>query len=207
MKNNRLARLQALRIGGRRLLLPGLILCALCLIAGATLTFYVAQGTAFNVISTPVLQIALRETTTDGLPYPEEGVSGLMPGTQLDKRVWVENTGSVEAYVRVGISLRMNDTLMPMDNEAITLDIDTDHWTHQKEGADDFYYYNEALGPGGQTSALFTQAAVSGNLPNRYKRARLEIVVTVQAVQASDNGTNALDATGYGLEQEGESGT
>ena len=77
----------------RKILLAAVAVICLSLLGVGTLAYFTSDGTAHNVITTGGVDIELIETTDDGKPFPEEGISGVMPGESVTKRVTVKNTG------------------------------------------------------------------------------------------------------------------
>ena len=178
----------------KRIFVIAAILCIAAILTTGTLAFFTAEKTAFNVITTGTLEMKLVEETTDGRPFPEDGVSGVMPGQVVDKVVYVENTGNVDFYARIALEM----TATASDGSALSvehmlLDIDTENWT-EKDG---FYYYNSAVRPGEATEPLFRTVTFDTAMGNKYMDARFEIDVVAQTVQSRNNGNNALEASGW----------
>lgn len=185
------------RMGGQRLIsLICLVVCCAALIASGTLAFYSAEETAKNVMKTGKLDIDLKEETDGGEPWPEEGFEDIMPGMDVTKVVYGVNTGTMDVWLRV----MLEKTITPAEGveaelnfEKITLDINTADWT-EKDG---IYYYNKPLRPGEESAPLFTKVHFGEELGNEYMNAKAEIEVTMQAVQANNNGESALTASGW----------
>ncbi len=185
------------RMGGQRLIsLICLVVCCAALIASGTLAFYSAEETAKNVMKTGKLDIDLKEETDGGDPWPEEGFEDIMPGMDVTKVVYGVNTGTMDVWLRV----MLEKTITPAEGveaelnfEKITLDINTADWT-EKDG---IYYYNKPLRPGEESAPLFTKVHFGEELGNEYMNAKAEIEVTMQAVQANNNGESALTASGW----------
>lgn len=180
----------------RRLLLFALLACIVAIVAGGTLAYFTAEKTAYNVITTGRLSMNLREETTGGRPFPEDGVTGILPGQTVDKKVYVVNDGSVDFYARIALDKVITDAAGRKDTlnfNHIRLDINTADWT-EKDG---YYYYNRALKPGEATEPLFNTVSFDTKLSNDYMNARVEIHVDAQAVQSRNNGGSALEATGW----------
>lgn len=173
-----------------------LIVCCTALIASGTLAFYNAEESAKNVMKTGRLDIVLEEETDGGLPWPEEGFSGIVPGMDVTKIVYGSNTGTVDVWLRV----ILEKTVVPAEGveaelsfDRITLNINTENWT-EKDG---IYYYNKPLPAGEKSVPLFTNVHFGEQLGNEYMNATAIIDVTMQAVQAGNNGDSALTATGW----------
>lgn len=172
------------------------IICAMAVLATGTAAYFVAEETAYNVITTGYLHMDLVEETTGGAPWPEEGVQGVMPAMDVDKVVYVENVGSVPFFTR--ISLENQITPAPgvtaeLTFEHISLDLNTEQWIEQ----DGFYYYYRILEPGEKTEPLFTKVSFAPEMGNEYQNATVEVYVLAQAVQSANNGTDPLAALGW----------
>ncbi|MGN0745866.1 MAG: SipW-dependent-type signal peptide-containing protein [Aristaeellaceae bacterium] len=180
----------------RRLVLLALVLCIAAVTATGTLAYFTAEETAYNVITTGVLDMILHETTTGGKPFPKDGLDNLMPGMVVEKRVTVENAGSVEFYLRVAVDKAISPAKgiqAELNFDHITLDMNTADWTLR----DGYYYYNRALLPGETTNPLFTTVTFAPEMGNEYMNARVEINVRAQAVQSRNNGDSPLTAVGW----------
>ena len=171
------------------------ILCCLMLLAGGTLAYFTAEETAFNVITTGSLDMTLHD-----IYNPEDG-KNVMPDTEVDKTVYVENTGNVAFWVRISlekvIEAAEGVTAELKFDEYISLDLDTENWT-EKDG---YYYYNTALEAGESTTKLFTTVSLDKDMGNEYMGAYMEINVKAEAVQSRNNGESALTATGWPTEE------
>lgn len=171
------------------------VLC-LSLLAGGTYAYFTVERTAYNVITMGTLDMELVEETTGGAPWPEEGLSGMMPGMQVDKVAYVRNAGSVPFYARVKVekSVSLADgTPVDAQLDHIVLDINTEAWTEQ----DGWYYYNGALSAGAESVPLFTTVTLAPEMGNEYQLSTIVVNVVAQAVQSGNNGQSALTAQGW----------
>lgn len=66
-------------------------------IAGASLAYFTAEDTADNVFTMKGIKVEINEEFEQG--------SELIPGLDINKDVWVTNTGTSDAYVRVHIAI------------------------------------------------------------------------------------------------------
>ena len=83
----------------RKILLLAMALCMVAILAvGGTLAYFTAEDGADNVFTMGYVDIELEEE------FEQE--SELTPGLDVGKKVWVNNTGSTEAYARVHIAIR-----------------------------------------------------------------------------------------------------
>lgn len=178
----------------RRIILIALLVCFAAVIATGTMAYFTVEETSYNVITTGSISIALHETTTDGEPWPEDGVTGVVPGMSVGKVVTVENDGGIDAHVRIALTGTVTGKDgEPLPYEHITLNINTEYWTEQ----DGFYYYNRALLPGETTEPLFTKVLFEPKMGNDYMDATAKIGVKVYAVQSRNNGETPLEAAGW----------
>lgn len=195
MENQNVKTPNAITIKKRAALIAAIV-CCIAMVAAGSLAYFNAQETAKNVITTGALKMALHDETTDGKPFPEDGISGVVPATTVDKKVYVENVGSVDMYVRIALDKVITPakgSQAELDFSNITLDIDSSKWT-EKDG---YYYYNRALKPGEKTEPLFTKVSFGAELGNDYMDAKVVIDVDAQAVQSKNNTDSALDAKGW----------
>lgn len=184
------------KLSKKRIAVIAAIVCCIALVAAGSLAYFTAEETAYNVITTATLDMTLHEETTGGKPFPEEGITGVMPATEVDKKVYVENTGEADFWCRISIEKSIQaaegvDAKLNFDH--ITLDINTADWT-EKDG---YYYYNRPVKSGEFTEPLFTQVIFGKELGNEYMNATVVIKVHAQTVQCKNNGTSALDAMGW----------
>ena len=179
-----------------RFILVALVIALIATIAGGTLAYFVAEETAYNVITTGKLDVELKEETDGGEPWPEDGFENIEPGDDVTKIVYGENHGTVDFWLRIKLDKTITDANGKTDTlsfDKITIDINTTDWT-EKDG---YYYYNSLVKPGDKTVPLFTKVSFSDDLTNEYMEAKVEINVTMQAVQAKNNGDSALTAAGW----------
>lgn len=180
----------------KRLLLVALIVCCLATAAAGTLAYFTAEETSYNVITTAALDVDLVEETDGGDPWPEEGFNGIEPGMDVTKIAYAENLGDTDAYVRMIV----DKTITPakgvtkeLNFDHITLDINTKDWV-EKDG---IYYYKKVLKAGQKSEPLFSNVHFGVELGNEYMNAKVQINVTMQAVQVQNNGSSALEAAGW----------
>ena len=179
-----------------RLVAIALIAIGLSAVATGTYAYFVAEETAYNVITTGALFMNLVEETEDGKPWPEEGIKDVIPCMDVGKVVYVENRGGVPFFTRIqketvvipgpGVTAELTD-------EYISVDINTECWIEQGG----FYYYYRILQPGEKTEPLFTTVSFAGAMGNEYQNATVEIYVLAQAVQSANNGYDPLMALGW----------
>ena len=178
----------------KKIMILSLIVVCLSLCIGGTLAYFTATETARNVITTGSIEIELNERDAEGNPF--EDVSGVVPGTAVDKIVTVTNTAANECWVRIrvekDIELEQGKTGTP-DLSLLKIDLNTADWT-EKDG---FYYYNRKLNPGDTTIPLFTAVSFDASMDNLYAGGTARVAVTAQAVQAANIGGTDLEAAGW----------
>ncbi len=185
----------------RKLLVIALAVICLFSLTCGTLAYFTASDTAHNVFTSGGLAIDLREwaDTEKMTPFPENGVSGVMPGVDVTKIVEVKNTGANDAYIRVQVSksITLDEGVEAVvDLGLLVIDFDKENWT-EKDG---YYYYNVALKPGEVTKPLFAAVTFDPAMGNEYQNSTATVDVTAQAVQVANNGTSALTAAGWPTE-------
>ena len=182
----------------RKLFTGAVIAICLSLIAYGTLAYFTAEDTARNVITSGGIEIQLREWADKEktTPFPEDEVSGVMPGSEVSKIVEVKNIGESDAYIRVSVEKALalaEGREGGVDLSLVTLDFNTEAWTE----ADGYYYYNSPLKPNETTAPLFTAVSFSADMGNLYQNSSLTVNVTAEATQVANNGASALTANGW----------
>ena len=178
----------------QRMILIAVLLCCAAIFGTGTLAFFTAEETAYNVITTGALSMDLVEETTGGEPWPEGGISGVMPGMEVDKIPYVVNDGGIDFWTRISVEIRVTgENGNALSDEYVTLNINSAKWTER----DGYYYYKGVVEPGDETEPLFTKVTFDTDMHNAYMNARVEIDVNAEAVQSANNGSSALEAGGW----------
>ncbi|MDD6236207.1 MAG: TasA family protein [Clostridiales bacterium] len=166
---------------------------AVMAITGASLAYFTDVDTNTNVVTMGDVDIALDEAPVsyDDATYTytadenadrvkSNTYDNVYPGAVLPKDPTVHNNGTMDAYVRVKITVDFNYLALLQDDDIIfnkgewdadlrnILNIDTQNWTYAGlEFANDgtqnvnFYYtYNTKLAAGADTTPVFTQVTV-----------------------------------------------
>jgi predicted ribosomally synthesized peptide with SipW-like signal peptide len=177
-----------------------IVICLLCvaLAAGGSFAYFTAEETAHNVINMSDLDIDIQEWANDDMtePFPEDGITNALPGTEITKIATVKNTSDSEAWVRVKLdkSIILADGVSgTADTSLIILTVNTAKWTER----DGYYYYNEPLAPGAVTEPVLTKVTISKDMNDMYKKSTVKVDVIAQAVQTANNGSSALEAVGW----------
>lgn len=159
------------------------LVLVVALLAVGTWAYFSAVGRADNVITMGSVKLALHDEDGSGQPFTTVSA---MPGSVVDKVVYVENVGSGALYTRVKITpevVAANGEIVPLDRGLLSLDLNTTDWV---AGADGYYYYNGALSPKDATSKLFNHVTFSTNMGNEYQNTTVHIYVTAEAVQTAN---------------------
>ena len=186
----------------KRIFAFAVVVFCLSILASTTLAYFTDTAVARNVITSGGVDIAIEEwqETPEGMiPYPDQHIR-VMPATQVSKIVTVRNLDA-QSFIRVKLELTLqdsNDQLMDIDAEEmekiIHLIMNNQDWT-EKDG---WWYYGAAVNTNEVTLPLMTAVEFDGpNMTNEYQKTTLQIHVIAQAVQADNNGTNAMEAMGW----------
>lgn len=152
---------------------------ALVLTVGGTMAWFTAE-------SDPVVNKFEAGTLDIELVDKFKGAVNVNPGDSYRKEVYVKNTGTKRAYVRVKV-----DSVF--DNEELSTDVIKYGvnnilgigWV--KKG--DYFYYNHVVYPGHSTSPLFSGNRICFDGPsmgNEYQGAKLDITIKADAVQITN---------------------
>lgn len=171
----------------------------LLLTAWGSLAYYVANETAHNVISTGGLDVELVESAINenGRIIPFQNLNNLLPGETVSKIPQVRNLGKYSAYIRAKVrsaATLADGTKVDVPANLVGVNYDQANWKHDEDG---YFYYNEALKEAELSKELFDTVTIAPELGNIYKDATFAITVSVEAVQAANNGTSAITATGW----------
>ena len=176
---------------------------ALLLTIWGTVAYYVAVETAHNAISTGGVDIALFELTDE---YDEEGnpkyfsdIRNAAPGETYSKIPYVENLDTGSAWIRSALKVTVTTSdgvIHEIDDWStiLTIDIDEENWT--LNGG--YYYYDAALAAGEKTEPMFRTVTIRDDLPTEYLSSTITLKIDAEAVQSANNGSSALEATGWG---------
>ena len=165
--------------------IAAVLVLAVALLAVGTWAYFSAVGRADNVITMGSVKLVLHDE--DGAGQSFTTVSA-MPGSVVDKVVYVENAGSGAFYTRVKITpevVAANGEIIPLDasKRLLTLDLNDSDWV---PGTDGYYYYTGALAPQAATSKLFNHVTFSTDMGNEYQNTTVHIYVTAEAVQTAN---------------------
>lgn len=165
--------------------IAAVLVLVVALLAVGTWASFSAVGRADNVITMGSVKLALHDE--DGAGQPFTTVSA-MPGSVVNKVVYVENVGTGAFYTRVKITpeiINAANESVPLDpsERLLVLDLNDTDWI---AGADGYYYYKGALDPKAATANLFSRVTFSTKMGNEYQNATVHIYVTAEAVQTAN---------------------
>lgn len=165
--------------------IAAVLVLVVALLAVGTWAVFSAVGRADNVITMGSVKLALHDE--DGAGQPFTTVSA-MPGSVVNKVVYVKNVGSGAFYTRVKITPEVvgaDDKIIPLDasERLLTLDLNNEDWIAGEGG---YYYYRGSVDPQAATSKLFNQVKFSKDMGNEYQNATVYIYVTAEAVQTAN---------------------
>lgn len=183
----------------RKLLIVALAAAFASIAALGSLAYFTSSGSARNVITAGNIRIELIEEDEDAGPFPNQGITGVMPGTETVKRVYVKNTGDNDAWIRLSVEtlIELNPAYakpgLDADAGLVSFDMDEENWLY----LDGYYYFKSALPEGESTSPLFTAVTFSPDMGNAYMECTVNVDITAEAVQAANNGNVVTEAAGW----------
>lgn len=211
------------------LALAAIAICA-SVAATGTLAYFTSSDEAHNVITSGGVDIELIEKTDPGngaalAPFPEEGLSGIMPGGSASKIVSVRNMGESDAWVRVWVNTAISEPGDPITNPTIKclpLEIDVNgemvpvitYDINEKEwfvGEDGYYYYknpvpmkktwDDGTSSFAETVPLFEEVSFAKEMGNEYQNCKVMIDVFAEAIQSDNNPLEGEDYPGLWPEE------
>lgn len=181
----------------KKLFALALVVICVAIVAAGTLAYFTGETTAHNVITTGGVEVELIEKTDGGKPFPEEGVTGVMPGQTVGKEVTVQNIGPSEAWVRLELQVEFLDAegnVMNVSKKPFVLDgVNSAKWVAQGN----YIYYTEPLAEGESTEALMKAIKFTEEMGNEFQGCTMNMDILVQAVQTANNGQTVLEAQGW----------
>ena len=182
----------------RRLFACAILCLVMSLMVQTTQAYFTASRTARNVVTSGGIDIVLHEETDGGKPF--QNLTGIMPGTEVTKKVYVENLDEA-AWIRILCDVRIldaNGREMNLTDAQLAKVIHIDYNTKDWGEKDGIWYYFQPLSRNGKTAPLFTTVAFDGpGMTNEYQNCKVEIIVQAQATQRANNGTDVLSAAGW----------
>lgn len=133
--------------------------------AGATYAYLNANDLKANEFTIGYNDVELKEDFTSPID--------INPGDKIKKKVWVENIGNTDAYVRVKILFSDSD----MKNNCEDLELGDD-WSYNTN--DDYYYYTKKLSAGDKTSNLIEFVKIKSRIDEEELKS-FDIIVYVES--------------------------
>lgn len=157
----------------------------LCLVIGGVVTYaaMTVREEKANLFQIGSLQTKVEEVFTEP--------TTISPTTPVEKKVTVQNTGTINQFVRVmlqpEIRVKSGDSvrLLPSQiGEEVLLDLNSTQW---QLGEDGYYYYLNSVKPGAANSTenLFTQVKLKENLGVEYDKATFNLLIKVEAINCA----------------------
>lgn len=103
----------------------------------------------------------------------------LEKGQSLKREICIKNSGNVDCYIRVKPIISDSRVL-----DSINLNYNLIDFSYNKN--DGYYYYNEKLSPGNNTTPIFTTISISENAED-FVLEGFEIYTCAEAVQTIQN--------------------
>ncbi len=182
----------------QKLLLIGIATLIMVMI-GSTSAFFATSSRTHNIITTDGVSIELiedtEETGSDGRPVPFKNIDNARPGETYSKIPQIKNTDNTDAYVRIKLVTSVahaDGTSNKVLPSIFRLDFSRS-WSYR----DGYYYFMRTLHAGETTTPLFTTVTIPGKLSGEYEGSTFSLGITGEAVQAANNGDNALNAEGW----------
>ena len=182
-----------------------LILAVLLGCSTAALGAWRAVGYALNLVTTGTFRTGIEEAYT-----PAEN---MMPGETVKKVVWVRNTGSSDAIIRVKVDKALgtlDETGSFVRNENLNtdcIDIHFDRTGLWRKLDDGYYYYCAILAPGEATRVpLMDSYTLTGKAGERERGKAGRIFISMESVQAKGNAVSLWNITKdqLGIEEDSE---
>jgi len=187
----------------KKILLISALAALFAVAVSGTLAYFTADEVAHNIITSGSVEIDLVEKTQlpDGTlaDFPQEGISGILPGMVVSKIVSVANTGLSEAWIRVKIEAKIVSAdgkelsgKLPNGSPVMSFEI-SENWV-EKDG---YYYYKNPVAPGKNTDELMKEVVFDLLMGNEYQNCTANLIVSAEAVQTANNGETVFEAAGW----------
>ena len=167
----------------RKLVAAAIVAALLTLFSQSTLAYYTVTGIATNVVTSGGVQLRIHETTADGYPFPEEGVT-VIPGDVISKEVSVENVCEHPFWLRVQLVKGSTSETLDAQDALQVVEINDQEWIAHGE----YYYFYRPLQPDERTIPLFEEVCIAGEAVDQYDVGSiLTLTVKAHAVQSENN--------------------
>lgn len=156
------------------------IILSLLLIAGGTLAWFTSTtDPVVNSFTAGTLNIELVDK------FDASKAQNVNPGDCFEKDVYVINTGTKRAGIRIKADMAFEDDL---DISIVNYSLN-----YKWELRDGYYYYKEILPPNSRTQSLFENSQICFNGPNmgnHYQGKKFTIEVLAEAIQVTNGAPN-----------------
>lgn len=188
-----------------------LVLAAAALMLTATvsgtLAYFTDSTTAHNVITSGGVNIQIIEEMDENgtlVEFPENGLTGIMPGTEASKIVTIKNTGASTAWIRASVEVKVTGSDgKELSNAPISYNYADGDWVADKE-IKNLYYYSEPVDSDKSTSTLFKKVVFDKSMDNKYQGCTVQIIVNAEAVQTANNPIKNDDITSVWSDSDGK---
>lgn len=164
----------------RNILIVLTVLVMTALLGTGAWAWFTTGAEATNTLTAGTVEIGINEDYTP--------VTAWTPGQKSEKKLWLKNSGTKAAYVRLSLTplwghlegeTFIAEPSLPVSN--VELGWNENDWLY----ADGWYYYRNILEAGAETNLLLHSVALSSDTGAEYRGKVLQIVVAAEAVQAS----------------------
>ena len=188
----------------KKLLISAFVMLALTVAAftASTIAYFTDGGDDRLIISADganlsgkIIEYTVLEEGTEVVVGPTN--MRIVPGGTVKKSVAVENTGSMDMYLRIArdkvFALSEANVGKPTDPELVQLEINDEYW----ELRDGCYYYKNILSEGDTTEPLFETVNFSSEMNNTYTNSTITLTVRAYATQIPAEATTVFDVQSW----------
>lgn len=165
----------------RSMVLVTSLLLAVLIVAGGTFAWFTASTpTKTNSFQAGKLALKLVDK------FDERCAQNVNPGDCYFKQVYVENTGTKRAVVRVKADMAFGDPAL--STSVVDVSVNPNWFLKQDSNGDWYYYYRWVLNPGSKTADLINGNKVcfkGCEMGNEYQGQTFEIEVKAEGIQAT----------------------
>lgn len=187
----------------KKIFLIATIVALFAIVTSGTFAYFTGEETAHNIITSGGAGVGLLRKTElpDGTleSAPETDITGVMPGMVISKIISVENQGDIDAWVRLRVESYItakNGEKLPnyLDDGSPVMYYEISSSWIEKDG---YYYYDGLLKPGMTSDNFIEEVHFNMNMGNEYQECTAKLLIYTEALQAANNGTSALTASGW----------
>lgn len=144
---------------------------------GFTFAVWTTERVTYNKVTATSVQGTIKEVYDQG--------QTIVPNVDVEKKVWVKNTGSADALVRAKIMYQFDDGT-PLTENDISFTLNDDDWYYDE--TDGYYYYRHVLHPEEESAPLFNSFKLNGELTNSQVGETGRVIVHTDFIQAENDG-------------------